>query len=259
MAPTARWYSSKSSGNGGRPIFVMRDRGTESFRFFTEERNRLFGLNSLVVTKVIAEFNEDVAQITGNVPKERQRPLPSFEELAEYRDKQMRYADYVQLALELTYCRVADSYNRYIAALLREILTLHPPLRRRSSPGESLPISYQVEKEVRSLGGGVQKFAEAVQKRYGIAVFQDQVEGHEIDQILETRHVFIHNHGLLDHRSLEKLGLPESQIGVRIPLTGRDVGRALDVVSRSAEALDERAAKRFKLPVNAVPPVRTKA
>jgi hypothetical protein len=235
----------------------MRERGTVAFRYFAEERNRLLGLTDLVMSKLVADTNEDLAQITGHAPPEKQRPLPSSEELADYKEKQARYRDYLQLALELAYCRVADSYERYVEALIREILTLHPPLR--TSPADGRPISLQVEREVGTIRGQIQERAAEIGRRYRIVVFANQAEGQEIARILEIRHVFTHNHGLLDHRAIKRLGLPESQIGVRLSLEGADVGRAIGVVSRSAEDLDERAVKRFPVPLTAAPPLRRKA
>jgi hypothetical protein len=88
----------------------MRTRGTEPFRVFAEERNRLLGLNDLVIKKITGDFDEDLAQITGNAPPGKQGPLPTMDELREYKDKQARYVDYAELARELLYCRVADSY-----------------------------------------------------------------------------------------------------------------------------------------------------
>jgi hypothetical protein len=237
----------------------VRIRGTESFRFFAEERNRLLGLNSLLFAKILSDVKDDLAQITGNAPPELQRPLPSMEELDEYKGKQIRFTDYAQLALELTYCRVADSFERYRDALLKEILTLHPAIRRGSPGRKGLPVSHEVESEVGSLRGSVREIAGEIGKRYKILIFTDEADTIEIERILETRHVLTHAHGILDHRALKRLGLPAAKIGVRISVTSEEVGRALGVVSRSVETLDERAASRFNLPTVAAPALRTKA
>ena len=237
----------------------MRVRGTESFRFFAEERNRLLGLNSLLFAKIVSDVREDLAQITGNAPPELQRPLPGQQELDEYKDKQIRFRDYAQLALELTYCRVADSFERYRGALLTEVLTLRPERRRPSPIRKGLPISHEVENEIGTLRGTAREIAAEIKRRYGILVFSDEAETSAIERVLETRHVLTHAHGILDHRALKRLGLPAEKIGVRISVTSEEVGQALGVVSRSAEALDERVASRFNLPTIAVPALRTKA
>ena len=52
--------------------------GSESLRQFVLEWNRLLGLTELVRTKVLVDIREDLAQLTGNVPAERQRPLPTL-------------------------------------------------------------------------------------------------------------------------------------------------------------------------------------
>jgi hypothetical protein len=237
----------------------MNERGTDSLRDFVVERNRLLGLTDLVIAKVVADFQEDLAQITGNVPPARQRPLPTMEELEEYKAKQVRYAGYVQLVHELTYCRIADSFLRYVAALLTGVLTAQPSLRTKS-PGHAVtPVSEQVEAEVRSLTGGVQRFALEAKKRYGFRVFSSTSEESEIGRIVGIRNVFTHNHGILDHRALKRLGRPSSDFGQCLTLSPKDLGRALGVVSECVQALDVRAASTFQLPTQPVPSLRRTA
>jgi hypothetical protein len=237
----------------------MTQQGTESLRLFLLERNRLLGLIDFVIGKILADLNDDVAQITGNVPPARQRPLPTMEELEEYKAKQVRYVDYVQLVQELTYCRIADAFLRYIAALLFEALVADSSLRLKLPGSVMSPVSEQVEAEIRLLTGGVSQFALAAKRRYRIRVFSSKPERLEIERIIEIRHVFTHNHGILDHRAIRKLGRHASEFGQRLTLSSSDLGRALGVVSRCAEALDVRASKVFGLPNAPLPGLRRTA
>jgi hypothetical protein len=98
---------------------------------------------------------------------------------------------------ELTYCRIADSFIRYLGALVSQVLVAEPLLRFHSPGDDVTPISEQVEAEVRSLTGGVRQFAQRAKKLYGMTVFPSKPERIAIEWIIETRHVFTHNHGLL--------------------------------------------------------------
>jgi hypothetical protein len=60
--------------------------------------------------------------------------------------------------------------------LLKEILTLHPVIRRGSPGRKGLPVSHEVESEVGSLRGGVREIAGEIGKRYKILIFTDEAD-----------------------------------------------------------------------------------
>jgi hypothetical protein len=237
----------------------MLKQGTQGYFHFVNQQNRLLGLTHLVIGKVMADLKEYQDQLTGRASPEKQRPLPDLAELQDIQVRLGRYSDYAQLVLELTYCRILDSFLQYLNTLLIEILTRDENLRVKGMQGTALTVSERVEAEIRTLTGGVGQFANAVKSRYRLVLFASEAEREAIERLIETRHVFTHNHGIVDHRALKKLGPAAGHYNQPLSLTPTTVGKALGVVSRCVEGIEVRACKRFKLPTQAVPELRSTA
>ncbi len=170
-------------------------------------------------------------------------------------------AAFQQPLAEMLYARDVDNYLTYVAELLALIFSAHPETLRSSKESETIEFIFQfsnmedlvgaiVEKHVADLSYmGIERLADTLLQKHGIAVFSSDAQRVELSRIVETRNLLVHNRGTINAIFKTRVPSASGELGTPIGVNMIQFLDDSDVLARAVTDLDVHAATKFRLPV----------
>jgi len=169
------------------------------------------------------------------------------------------------LALQTMFCKAVDSFLLYISYLLNLIYRNNPDMLKSNDKisfeeiigHDSMDdlISTLIEKRVNELAfKGMFKLADELSKKINLNLFEDDDTLNHAVQIIEHRNLFVHNRGIVNKLFLSRIPQYPKEIGATIDIDVESILEDILFLSNSVTDIDERALRKYKLPVISIPP-----
>lgn len=160
-----------------------------------------------------------------------------------------------KILIRILFASCADTFETFMSDLLYEIYLAKPEALKSDAPvtvKEVLDCTdlqefigrYAKEKLKKLQRGSVKGFIEDNQVIRALKVF-DPIRQSEIEKILEIRHLFTHQNGIIDEK-FRRL-FPGSKVNDEFRITLDEFLKRFEYLAESIEALDQAALKVFKL------------
>jgi hypothetical protein len=159
---------------------------------------------------------------------------------------------------ELLYCRMADNFELYIQDLLFELIRVTPKAfigaEQQLNFHELLGVksieeilSAKFESKAEELARfDLNTLRKRILKDAKFDLFADDDEFQKVYEIVQTRHLFVHNNGRVTERYRSKLN-STIDIGSQLVAQYKDLATARNTLSKAASDLDQRAIAKWNL------------
>jgi hypothetical protein len=153
----------------------------------------------------------------------------------------------------------ADSFENYVTNLLFEIYLAKPETLKTSSPVTVQEVldCFDMEAFIRFVAtrkisglkkGNVKGLIEENKQIQNLEVFSDSIIK-EIDEIFQTRHLYVHSNGRVDSKFANSVS-GEYQIGDEHNMTIDEICNAANLLSTTADQLDRAAIAKYGLSIS---------